>query len=547
MFFSEMKRLLKNIIVCTFVAVLATLMSCQNEDFGFTKEDVRVGVYNRNFDKVYGPVNPRQSWDFTRHGSFSRNTRAGETQNTPSSYIEEYTVNAQGQKISTYTYRKKYMVEDLGSTADFDFNDIVFTVTHVMTVTKNASNEWISTTKNTTASLVWLCGTIPFSIKVGDTILGNGKHAGKNGDGAGYNPAGDNDYSDLMNVSVDGYNPDLNNVSVTVWPNEAGLTQNEITNVDNAIGKTISFPVSGSHPYIIVCDVNTPLAAENVNFNISQFANFRPVLTAGNTTILSEPLSVDWSGNGLKKAVAFNIADYEDYQMSGFDLTEHVGKDLIINVAPTDFSRASFRANDASWNEVFMSYNNYVDDNSGATDKNCPFPFYGDVKFPITQTMVDNGLLITGSGYTINKISIDLERQDPVPSADYRQYGTSIAYRPAGGNNTPASADIQDVLMIKNNGNANMTISLIVKGGEHGIWYDTQNVFFSKEPTHSYNYPDARVQTQINWERLGTNTYRVYFDIHVRTLETHLANGCNYIGIMLYNTDTYKAEAICIR
>lgn len=540
-----MKKLLKNIIVCTFVVILATLMSCQEEEFGYTKDEVRAGVYNRNFDKVYGPVNSRQSWDFTQKGSFSR-TRAGETQNTPSSYTEEHTVDAQGQKVSTYTYRKKYMVEDLGSTVDFDFNDIVFTVTHVMTVTKNASNEWVSTTKNTTASLVWLCGTIPFSIKVGNTVLGNGKHAGNNGDGNGYNPAGDSDYSDLMNVPVTGYDPDLNNVSVTVWPYEAGLTQNEITNVNSAIGNTISFPSVGDHPYIIVCDVNTPLAPENTNFDISQFTNFRPVLPAGNTTILSEPLSVDWNGNGLKKAVAFNIADNTDYQMSGFDLTEHVGKDLIINVAPTDFSRASFRANDASWKEVYMSYNNYVDDES-QDNKNCPFPLFGDVKLPITQAMVDNGLLITGSGYTINKISIDLERQDPVPSADYSHYGTSIAYRPAGGSNTPASADIQDVLMIKNNGNANMTISLIVKGQDWGIEYDKQNVYFSKEPQFTWNAPDALFATQINWERIDTNTYRVYFDIHVRTLDTHLANGCNYIGIMLYNTDTYKAEAICIR
>lgn len=61
-FFSEMKRLLKNIIVCTFVAVLATLMSCQNEDFGYTLDEIRKGQYAREFEQIFGKVDPNQDW-----------------------------------------------------------------------------------------------------------------------------------------------------------------------------------------------------------------------------------------------------------------------------------------------------------------------------------------------------------------------------------------------------------------------------------------------------------------------------------------------------
>lgn len=469
-----MKKLLKNIIVCTFVVILATLMSCQEEEFGYTKDDVRAGVYNRNFDKVYGPVDPNQSWDFTQYGAAISSTRAGETVFTPSSYTETFIVNSLGQKVYTYTYNKKYMVEDLGSTVDFDFNDIVFTVHHEMTVIKNASNEWVSTTKNTTASLVWICGTIPFSIKVGDTVLGNGKHAGKNGDGNGINPERDSDYSDLMNVPVTGYDPDLNNVSVTVWPYEAGLTQKEITNVNSSIGNTISFPSVGDHPYIIVCDVNTPLADENENFDISQFKEFRSNLTPGNITILSESQPLDWFIDD-QKAVAFNVNDYKGYINPNFDLSKHIGEEMIINVSSPDFSSACFRTNDSSWKEVYMSYNNYVDDES-QDNKNCPFPFFGDVKFTITQAMVDNGLVITGSGYSIDRISLNCKGHKEDITIDI--------------NATYYRLPLQDLINLGVTDDNQIILIIIDNPGNHSNWGDGKIRDFNSTEKFELKGPD---------------------------------------------------------
>lgn len=61
---------------------MVTLTSCQDEDFGYTKEDVWKGVYARNFIKAFGPVNPNENWDFSQFGrrnSLLGKTRAGET------------------------------------------------------------------------------------------------------------------------------------------------------------------------------------------------------------------------------------------------------------------------------------------------------------------------------------------------------------------------------------------------------------------------------------------------------------------------------------
>lgn len=46
--------------------MLAT--SCQDEEFGFTTEDVFRGAYARNFEQKIGAVDPNQSWDFSSYG-----------------------------------------------------------------------------------------------------------------------------------------------------------------------------------------------------------------------------------------------------------------------------------------------------------------------------------------------------------------------------------------------------------------------------------------------------------------------------------------------
>ena len=47
-------------------SLAATLSSCQDEEFGYTAEDVKKGAFGRNFENEYGKIDPDQSWDLTR-------------------------------------------------------------------------------------------------------------------------------------------------------------------------------------------------------------------------------------------------------------------------------------------------------------------------------------------------------------------------------------------------------------------------------------------------------------------------------------------------
>ncbi len=151
--------------------------------------------------------------------------------------------------------RKRYMIEDLGGTFDFDFNDIVIDVEQV-TDLRNG-------TKTQKASLRHLCGTIPWSVKIGDTQFG--KYPGRNGGcsegGDGYDPATDLDtYGSIINATVTGWDPDANNIVVTSWPQSAGsdgwtdTERTQDTFLKEADGETYTFAEGGKIPYIIACD-----------------------------------------------------------------------------------------------------------------------------------------------------------------------------------------------------------------------------------------------------------------------------------------------------
>ncbi len=45
----------------------ASLVSCQDEDYGYTSAEVRAAAYDRNFIKKYGEIDPEQSWDLTKY------------------------------------------------------------------------------------------------------------------------------------------------------------------------------------------------------------------------------------------------------------------------------------------------------------------------------------------------------------------------------------------------------------------------------------------------------------------------------------------------
>lgn len=186
--------------------------------------------------------------------------------------------------IKEQIVKKRYLIEDLGSTYDFDFNDIVVDVTQERLLHPNGQ----ASPKSTYVQLRHLCGTIPFRVKIGDEILGvtddnpRGIFAGQNGEcgegGSGVDPALIPAYNSFTKPfylkNADSWDPVKNNITVTSWPSYAGmgtLTAEQIakgwTNgvddgsvllhpIPETAGETYGFPETGKFPYIIACDQN---------------------------------------------------------------------------------------------------------------------------------------------------------------------------------------------------------------------------------------------------------------------------------------------------
>lgn len=133
---------------------------------------------------------------------------------------------------------KRYMIEDLGATDDFDFNDIVVDVTenttetHRRTYKATADGEKgdfvadivIGTTKSQKATIVHLGGTLPFKLKIGETDFGELE--------------GQLDVDVKIEKNIKGWDPEKNNVSIEVQQK-------------NGAYYTIKFPKAGEAPMII--------------------------------------------------------------------------------------------------------------------------------------------------------------------------------------------------------------------------------------------------------------------------------------------------------
>lgn len=67
----KMKHLLnKTLLSSGAIASLllsVSLVSCQDEDYGFTSEEIRAAAYDRNFIAKYGEIDPEQSWDLSKY------------------------------------------------------------------------------------------------------------------------------------------------------------------------------------------------------------------------------------------------------------------------------------------------------------------------------------------------------------------------------------------------------------------------------------------------------------------------------------------------
>ena len=143
---------------------------------------------------------------------------------------------------------KRYMIEDLGSVGDFDFNDVVVDVEenvitkHKVTYENGVlkTDETTVTTEPTKAVIRAMGGTIDFELIIGETHWtksGNGFNSGTM-----YNTQGTIDYDKVLaEFEVAGWSAAANNVSIKV-------------NGKNGEVYNITFPKAGTAPMIIAVD-----------------------------------------------------------------------------------------------------------------------------------------------------------------------------------------------------------------------------------------------------------------------------------------------------
>ena len=137
---------------------------------------------------------------------------------------------------------KRYMIEDLGSTDDFDFNDVVVDVTEECTLKITKENGVITKTENVKteqkAIIRHLGGSLPFTLTIGNTSLPEIQGA-----------LNKNPNTEYM---IEGWEPDKNNISVTVKGTE------------NDGIHTVNFPANGEIPMIIAVDPTVNWMEERV-------------------------------------------------------------------------------------------------------------------------------------------------------------------------------------------------------------------------------------------------------------------------------------------
>jgi hypothetical protein len=156
---------------------------------------------------------------------------------------------------------KRYMMEDLGSTDDFDFNDVVVDVTettvytHQVTFVDGVKESDViladKTTKTQKAVVRHLGGILPFQLTIGNTTLP------EMGSQATYQTSPDTE------VTVEGWIPEQNNVSV------------KVKSADSQMYTTNNFPKTGAIPMIFACDPSVNWAVERQKFDFTQFPGYK--------------------------------------------------------------------------------------------------------------------------------------------------------------------------------------------------------------------------------------------------------------------------------
>ena len=218
-----------------------------------TAENVYWSAYNYNYEWTWGflwgewkeagfksfeiktykeiTVNGRTYWcfDCTNDGDYSN--------------LVCLAVDAVGLEEQPKPIQKRYMVEDLGSKDDFDFNDIVFDV-----IDDNGSQKCIVRAMG---------GTIDFTLKIGNTTWTKsveGLEAGYNTKTM-YNTQGTIEYDKVLaEFTVTGWNPETNNISVEVK-----------SAVSDEVIIEIPFPKQGEVPMILAFPAVTNWQAERAS------------------------------------------------------------------------------------------------------------------------------------------------------------------------------------------------------------------------------------------------------------------------------------------
>lgn len=165
---------------------------------------------------------------------------------------------------------KRYMVEDLGTTDDFDFNDIVVDVfyrtekTYKTTIVNGelTNTELTDSVTYQVARIAHLGGTLDWEFFIDGKSITKGYRSGI----MNLDPNEEIKLSDVGAV----WNPMTNNVSIKIKQKAKDETTNE-WNGDN----TILFPERGGIPLMIATDIEKPWMTERENINWGPFANIK--------------------------------------------------------------------------------------------------------------------------------------------------------------------------------------------------------------------------------------------------------------------------------
>lgn len=191
------------------------------------------------------------------------------------------------------TIEKRYLMEDLGSTFDFDFNDVVLDMKHTFHTTihytqatdsqdypvydeygnpvMQADGITVSDPRQE-AKISHLCGTIPFSVYVGDYQLGGKAFEGKGGGVVGSDGFTPTTAEEIAEYTFD-LTTGLSDSEKNPWnylTNNIKLEAKSLTS-DNMYYNDIPFPKAGEVPMIIAVPITQSWTIEQTQIDASWF------------------------------------------------------------------------------------------------------------------------------------------------------------------------------------------------------------------------------------------------------------------------------------